>query len=146
MHPRYIYWTVLVLICAYAFWRGRRDERVVAGICLAASILSLLALTRWHARYTDVEHRLLFVDLATLAMFVAVALRSSRFWPLWIAGFQLTTSMGHVLKAIDLSLLPIAYGAALRMWSYPILIILALGTWRGHRRTRAERPSTTAAA
>jgi hypothetical protein len=81
----------------------------------------------------------MIVDLATLSLFVAVALRSGRFWPLWVAGLQLTTSMGHLLKAMAPGLLPVAYGAALRVWSYPILIILALGTWRCQRRTRAER-------
>jgi hypothetical protein len=144
MHPRYIYWAVLCVICGYAFWRGRSDERVVASVCVIASVASLLALNQWHGRYSDVEHRLLFVDLATLALFVAVALRSGRFWPLWIAGLQLTTSMGHLLKAIDTDLVPVAYGAALRMWSYPILFILAIGTWRGERRERAERREITA--
>ena len=72
----------------------------------------------------------------TLAAFTYVALRSDRFWPLWISGLQLTTSVGHVLKAIDSHLVPFAYGAALRVWSYPILIILAVAVWRGQRRMR----------
>lgn len=134
MHPRYIYWTILFAICGYAFWRGRRDEKAVAAVCLGASVISLLSLTQWQARYSGIETGLLAVDVATLALFTAVALRSSRFWPLWVAGLQLTTSMGHLMKAIDVSLLPLAYGAALRLWSYPILIILAIGTWRGQRR------------
>lgn len=142
MHPRYIYWLILFLVCGYAFWRGRTDERVVAGVCLVASIISLLSLTRWHARYTDVEIGLLAVDLVTLATFVLVALHSSRFWPLWVAGLQLTTSMGHLMKAMESDLLPVAYGAALRMWSYPILLILVIGTWRGHRRALREAAAT----
>lgn len=134
MHPRYIYWTILFGICGYALWRGHRDERAVAAVCLGASIISLLSLTRWESRYSSVETGLLLVDAVTLAMFTAVALRSTRFWPLWVAGLQLTTSMGHLMKAIDINLLPMAYGAALRLWSYPILVILAVGTWRGQRR------------
>ena len=78
---------------------------------------------------------MLLVDFAVLAGFVTVALRSNRFWPLWVAGLQLTTSIGHVLKGIDQDLLPRAYGAALQFWSYPILIILAVGTFRRHRRS-----------
>lgn len=136
MHPRYIYWAVLLAICAYALWRGQRDERIVAGICFVASVASFLSLEPWHVRYSDVEYRLLLVDVVTLGSFVAVALHSKRFWPLWVAGLQLTTSMGHVLKALDTDLIPVAYGAALRMWAYPILIILAVGTWRSHRRSR----------
>ena len=138
MHPRYIYWAILFLVCGYAFWRGSRDERIVAAVCLIASIISLLSLTRWHGRYSDVEIGLLAVDMATLTMFVAVALHSDRFWPLWVAGLQLTTSMGHLLKAMESDLLPVAYGAALRMWSYPILLILLIGTWRGRQRQLRE--------
>ena len=138
MLPRYFYWSLLIGICAFAFWRGRRDERVVALACICASMASLLVLSTARARYSRVESGLLFVDLATLAVFTAVALRSHRFWPLWIAGLQLTTSMAHVLKAMDLDLLPYAYGAAARFWSYPILIILFIGAWRAHRRPAAD--------
>ena len=71
-----------------------------------------------------------------------IALGSSRFWPLWSAGLQLTTLIGHVLKAIKLSLLPQAYGAATMFWSYPILLILVVGAWRADRRRRASGHST----
>jgi hypothetical protein len=138
MLPRYFYWSLLVLICAFALWRGRRDERLVALACIAASVASLLVLSTWAVRYSHVEFGLLFVDLATLGVFTAVALNSHRFWPLWVAGLQLTTSMAHVLKALDLDLLPYAYGAAARFWSYPILIILFIGAWRAHRRPAGE--------
>jgi hypothetical protein len=68
-----------------------------------------------------------------------VALRSSRFWPLWVAGLQLTTSVAHVLKAVNADLLPHAYAAAARFWSYPILLIIAIGIWRGQNRAREDR-------
>jgi hypothetical protein len=42
--------------------------------------------------------------------------------------------MAHLMKAIELDLMPVAYRAAAIFWSYPILMILAIGTWRGHRR------------
>jgi len=87
-------------------------------------------------RYSGVEEGLLFVDLAVLAGFITVALRSKRFWPLWVAGLQLTTSLGHILKGIDQDLVPYAYGAALQFWSYPILIVLAIGTFRTQQRLR----------
>jgi hypothetical protein len=47
--------------------------------------------------------------------------------------------MGHVFKAIDVQLFPRAYGAALTFWAYPIIVILAIGTWRQHRRMLAAR-------
>jgi hypothetical protein len=136
---QYVFRALLIASCGYALWRGRRDERIVALVCIAATAASRLAFHPLSVRYSSVETGLLLIDLGVLAAFVFVALRSPRFWPLWVAGLQLTESTAHVMKAIDERLLPMAYGAAIALWSYPILIILALGTWRGHkRRMRAD--------
>ena len=129
-----IFGPVLLAVCVYAWLRGGSDERIVAGTCLAGTIATMLAISPLQQRYTGVEQGLMLVDLAVLAGFVIVALRSDRFWPLWVAGLQLTTSIGHLLKGIDEELLPRAYGAALQFWSYPILVILAAGIYRHDRR------------
>lgn len=136
MFGPFIFGPLLLAVCAYAWWRGGRDERIVAATCLAGTVATMLAISPLRHRYSGVEEGLLLVDLGVLAGFVMVALRSKRFWPLWVAGLQLTTSVGHVLKGIDQDLLPRAYGAALQFWSYPILIILAAGTYRRHQRLR----------
>ena len=131
------YFVVLFAVCAYAFVRGRSDERTVATICVIASIASVAVISPLASRYSQVEAGVFIVDLATFAGFTFVALRSERFWPLWVAGLQLTTSIGHLLKGVDHDLLPRAYGAALQFWGYPILIILAVGTYRQHQRVRS---------
>ena len=136
MFGPFIFIPLLLAVCLYAIWRGGADERVVATTCLAGTAATLLAVSPLHQRYAGVEEGLMLVDLAVLAGFITVALRSKRFWPLWVAGLQLTTSLGHLLKGIDQDLLPRAYGASLQFWSYPILIILAVGTYRQHRRMR----------
>ena len=117
--------------------KGGSDERAVAATCLAGTLATVLVISPLRQRYAGVEEGLLLVDLGVLAGFITVALRSRRFWPLWVAGLQLTTSLGHVLKGVDQDLLPKAYGAALQFWSYPILIILAIGTYRSHKRASA---------
>jgi hypothetical protein len=127
---------LLFAVFFYAWLRGSGDERVVATTCLAGTVATLLVVSPLRQRYSDVESGLLLVDLAVLAGFITVALRSKRFWPLWVAGLQLTTSLGHILKGVDQDLLPRAYGAALQFWSYPILVVLAAGTFRTHRRMR----------
>lgn len=131
-----IFGPLLLAVCIYAWLRGGTDERAVAATCLAGTLATLLVISPLRQRYAGVEEGLLFVDLAVLAGFIAVALRSKRFWPLWVAGLQLTTSLGHILKGIDQDLMPRAYGAALQFWSYPILIIVAVGTYRSNRRLR----------
>jgi len=135
----HLYWTLLALTCGYAFIRGGRDERVVAIVSAAASIITAFVLSPWGERYSQIEAGEMLVDLTVLAAFVAVALRSDRFWPLWVAGLQLTSSLAHLMKGIHIELMPQAYAAATKFWSYPILIIIIVGTWRSHNRARRDR-------
>lgn len=130
---KYLFIALLLSSCTYALVRGRSDERIAALGCLLATIASVVLVTPYHYRYRFVERGELVIDLLMLMLFVLLALRSFRFWPLWVAGLQLTITISHVLKAVDQNLIPQVYAVAERMWSYPILIILILGTWRGTR-------------
>jgi hypothetical protein len=132
-----LFWTLLALTCGYAFYRGGRYERIVAAVCIVGAFATVAVNSPLNRMYAHVESGALLVDLAVLSAFIAVALQSDRFWPLWVAGLQLTTSVAHFLKALDPHLIPQAYGLAVRFWGYPILIILAVGAWRNHERRRA---------
>jgi len=133
-----IFRMLLALVVLYALTRGSRDERQVALICLIGAVLTTLVLSPLAQRFESVETPVFAVDIAVFAGFLLVALRSERFWPLWVAGLQLTTLMGHALKGIDTSLLPRAYAASLNFWAYPIVLVLAIGTWRHQRRRQAD--------
>ena len=122
--------------CGYALWKGGRDARIVAATCLIAAFASIPG-----AAYGSVETTVLIVDMLVLASFLYVALRSDRFWPLWIAGLHVTTMVGHALKLMSGDMVPIAYAVALRFWAYPELIILALAVWRHNQRHRAAVPA-----
>lgn len=135
----WLFRTLLIGIVLFALWRGGRDERLVAALCLIGAITTTFLLAPIHERFEDVELGVFAVDLVLLVGFLAVALRSYRFWPLWVAALQLTTTLGHILKGLDATLIPAAYGAALSFWGYPILIVLLIGTWRTYRRQRREQ-------
>ena len=93
-------------------------------------------------RYSSIELGVLIVDSVTFLACTYVALRSDRFWPLWVSGLQLITVMAHFMKAIDSDLFPQAYAAAGRFWSYPILLILAIGTYRTDKKARKPAAHT----
>lgn len=140
MIPRYIiFWSLLLLTFGYALWRGRGDEKIAAGVALLATIATQFVMPPPSLRYSGLQFDLVVIDLAVLAAFVAIALRSERFWPLWVAGLQLTNSMAHLMKGIESDLLPQAYAAAAVFWSYPILLTIIVGTWRTHQRSLRER-------
>jgi len=132
---------LLALVVLYALIRGSRDERHVAIICLVGAVVTTLVLSPLAQRFQGIETPVFAVDIVVFGGFLAVALRSERFWPLWVAGLQLTTIMGHALKGIDSTLLPRAYAASLNFWAYPIILILAIGTWRHQRRARNKEAS-----
>lgn len=129
----FVFNAILLGSCGYALLRGTRDAQVIAFVTLVASFASYLLVL---SHYTQIELGVMIVDVLTFLAFTAVALKSDRFWPLWISGLQLTTSFGHLLRAFEDQLVPIAYAVALRAWSYPIQIILAIAVWRSHQRSR----------
>ncbi|MBA3666602.1 MAG: hypothetical protein H0W65_02620 [Sphingomonas sp.] len=108
------------------------DERLAALICLVGSVMTISWSGPAHY-YLDIESGILAVDILALLGFVGVALRSKRFWPLWVAGFQLTSVLSHFIKALHWSLIPQVYAAAERLWIYPILLAIVVGTWRSRR-------------
>lgn len=129
---------LVILSCGYAFWQGERDSRLMPGICVSATLASAMLLRPLVQRYSGVETSILVIDIATFAGFIVVAMSSFRFWPLWMAGLQLTTLLAHLMVAIDAALVPRAYATAAVFWSYPILLILAFGTWRASQRRRHD--------
>jgi hypothetical protein len=134
---------LLAFVALYALLRGRRDERNVSIILVIGVIATHFAWTPVEDRFAGLETHVMAVDIIVFAGFLWVALRSDRFWPLWIAGLQLTTILGHLLKAADTGLFSRAYGAALMFWAYPIVLILAIGTWRGQRRAMRGSGAST---
>jgi hypothetical protein len=129
--------------CGYALLKGKTDARIVALVCIVAAFASSTLKAPVNASYSSVEWGVMIVDVVTFLAFAFVALTSDRFWPLWISGLQLTTSLGHLFKALESNLLPLAYAAALRFWSYPILLILIVGVWRTNRRLNSKLASVT---
>jgi hypothetical protein len=123
------YFLMLGAVCLLCLLRGRSDERFAAAACVVGSVLTFIAnqLTLPFVRFEPLAFA---VDVGVLAAFVVIALRSARFWPLWVAGLQLTATSVHLLKLLHPDLMSFVVGAALAFWSYPILILIGIGAWR----------------
>jgi hypothetical protein len=130
-----IYRALMYGVCGYAMVRGKTEARIVGFVFLVGDLATLWLRS---STYASVETAVLVIDILAFLAFTYAALISDRFWPLWVSGLQLTSSMAHLFKAIDAQLLPLAYAAALRFWAWPILIILGIGTWRSRQRLSHE--------
>lgn len=125
---------LLVSSCGYALWRGGPPERIVGGSLALAALATILSYSPLAVRFQAVETGLLATDLILFAVLSGVALRADRGWPLILAGLQFDTIGAHLVKAINAGVIEVTYAVMLSAWSYPMLILLAIGTWRHRRR------------
>lgn len=125
-----LYYLLLSSVLLLCLWRGRGEERAAAIICVAGTLLTVLAASPLATRFSGFETSQFLIDLGVLLAFLVVALRSTRFWPLWVTGLQLTATSVHLLMLFYQGLMSFVVAAALAFWSYPILILIAVGAWR----------------
>ena len=129
-----LYWTLLFSITLYAFLKGTSEHRLAAAGCVAATFATRLLRTQGPDLYQSMEFGVLAVDVLLFALFLFIALKSHRFWPLWIAGFHLVTVSAHAIRALKMDLIPTAYALAVQFWSYPVLLCIGIAVWRSQRR------------
>jgi uncharacterized membrane protein YfcA len=133
-----IFVALLILCCGYALWRGGGPERLAAAAMLAATAASALVRAHVDHRFMETEAGLLIVDGLLLLALVAIALRADRGWPLLLAGLHLVTVGAHAVKMIDPGMIRVTYAVMLALWSYPMLIALAVGTHRHRMRLQRD--------
>lgn len=132
------FWVFLAILagcCSYTFARGGLPERLGAGMQLTAYVADELV-----HRYVDTQGYAspalgsITVDALLLVALFVLAVRSTRFWPLWLTGWQAAAFTGHMSKLFDPGMLPVGYAVQAQIWAYPMLLATAAGSWRHQRR------------
>ena len=73
-----------------------------------------------------------------LAVFIALAWKSERAWPVWTAALQSLTVMSHILTLVDIRPPVSAFYAVINLASTGILLSSAIGTvWAWQERRAA---------
>lgn len=120
----------LIGTCGYAALKGGRPERVGAGINLLASGVTTALRLMNPAYFAPAEVVTLLIDLFVAAGFFWLGVTTTRFWPIWAAGFAVAdlfmSAVGALLPRIPL----FAYHTGLGIYAYLALGALALGTFR----------------
>src|SRR5882757_6401817 len=123
-----------LLVSLYAVRRGGAPERITA-IALVIAALATYGLQRsFPSRFYNVEGGVLMIDLALFGVLIAVALHADRWWTLWVAAMQGLGAGAHLVKALNPDTLRVVYAILSAVWSYPIIVLLFLGTVRHCKR------------
>ena len=127
-----IYGALLWVTTIYVWRRGGREERIaVLGIFINA-YLTLLVVRPYLTRFSDFETPVIVVDMALTASLLWIALRSKKFWPLWLVAMQALATLAHFAPLIP-HIIPWSYSSAVAIWGYPMLIVLLVVTHRDSR-------------
>lgn len=127
---------LIALLAIHAACRGGAPERLTAMAMLVAAVATSMANMQAALPFRDVEWLLFWIDGALFAALLAIALTANRFWPLWVAAIQCVALAAHAARAFDAAILPLAYWWIIGKLSYPMLVLLAVGIERHHRRRR----------
>ncbi|WP_294292647.1 hypothetical protein [uncultured Sphingomonas sp.] len=134
----FVFLAELVVCCGYALIRGGPPERVGAGLLVGAFALGFpVHLALGADGFLTANVALMAIDVALLAALVVLAHRSTRFWPLWVAGWQLASVIAHVAKVLDPTMHATGYAIQAQIWGYPMVLAIAIGTARHRRRRRS---------
>jgi hypothetical protein len=125
----------IVIVVVYALARGGGPARVTAIAYIIASAGSLsLGFLHMPGAFRSVPMRLFAVDLLLLIGLCIVAIRANRWWPIPVAGCQLVAVLVHATKLLDPAMIPDSYALLTTIWSWPMVALLAVGTWAHRRR------------
>jgi len=130
----------MLLVCAAALLKGGVEERLTAvGMLVNVGVTVLLRDPSW----PELQRAGFGADIGSLLLYVGIALKSPKFWPMAMAGFQLLAVLTHVAKIIDPGLQQWAYITAIVIWTYLQMIALGIGVYN-HWRARSYAASADA--
>lgn len=136
----------VVLILSATLFVGRygtRWERLGIGIVLLGSLLTLAVAAALESRWVTTAYTILVIDFAAMMAFGFIALRSDRFWPLWVTGMQLAQMTTHLARMANSDIVPKAYEAGQGVWSWLQILVIVLATWSLRARTAKPMPPSS---
>ncbi len=137
--PQAIWDISMISVAGLSVWRGGWAERTIAFTTIVGSIATAVfqntrdeSATQW----ADMA-----VDCTCLVIFVGVALRSRRLWPLFVAAFQLIAVVIYAARLADIRVGARSPFTAGVIWSYLILVAVVVGVFLNTRDRRGPSPT-----
>jgi len=135
------YFAILLAVLVYLPRCGGKTGRWAAYLQLSSWLASLIANQMLHGS-PYLWTTMLSIDLASLCWKTALAIKSTRRWPIWMAAFQINTASAHLTILVpnwDIRL----YYAMYTVWAMPSLLVMLIGTALDRRFDRKMAAATT---
>jgi hypothetical protein len=129
---------LLIASCIYSLLMGGIAEKIGSVLLASAALFSFGAILISQAPYVRIEMAIAAIDLVLFFGLLTLALLADRYWPMWLTSMQLVTIWSHPAFGIASQKIPFAYAVASKIWSFPMLILLAIGTYRYRNRLKLE--------
>jgi hypothetical protein len=122
--PTQITVMVMLAVCALALLVGRRLERGLAVVTIAAWFLSAAVQS---PDPVGVQWGIFTVDIVYLLILIGLCTVERRVWILFMTAFQLLVVLTHVAFLIDATLMQWSFFSTYYLWSDAQLIAFAVG-------------------
>jgi len=128
-----LFWSLTLAVCTFAAlaggWEGRWFAICYLGQAGLLVVLRLMLNPAWNATHWPTFS----VDMLLLLALLVIAIRTNRFWPLWVFGFHLITISAHLASLFTHIVPARAYFVLATMWAVPKLLIVVAGIWTDRR-------------
>ncbi len=134
----WVFYAVQVAASGYALLRGGAPERLTGLALLLAAVSTGIAQRNVPVLFAGLEVSVMIVDLILLAVMIVITLHADRFWPAWVTALHTLGTGAHLARAVNPDVMRLVYAVLSAAWSYPIVLLLVIGTLRHARRIRAR--------
>ncbi|MDB5690794.1 MAG: hypothetical protein JWL91_2670 [Sphingomonas bacterium] len=126
----------------YALWKGGWSERTAILVLAAAfTATPFVASSYWHP-FRHLEVGVFAISCTSFLLLLVIALRSDKFWPLWLVAIQAQVVLSHIAPLFGQQQINSwTYHKANMLWSYLQLFLIAAATWE-HQRFWAAKPAS----
>ncbi len=131
--PFWVGLTLTITVCGGAFWKGDREQQLAA---FSVVLSALVTLELRDQTWSGVQWGAFAADIGFLAVLIAIALRTRRYWPFPAASFQLLCVSTHLARIVDPTVPAWAYATAQVIFTHWALYALGFGTFNTWRRRR----------
>lgn len=133
------YCGVLSAVFVYLALYGGRTGLWGGALLIGTYALALAIALAYRDNPLDRIWLMTSVDVFSLGWKFALAIWSTRRWPIWVAGFQLNVVAAHLSIWLVPSWRGELYYAMITVWAIPTLLAMVIGTSLDHRHAARAR-------